>query len=105
MPGDGDELLCQEADVFGEGAGLVVVSDGDGPEDPIDGVVGGQGAVVDDKVPLQPLRDVVSTPARLDHGRQVVHVHDVAEVSGLLQTAMGCVIGLVNISKVPFSIA
>lgn len=54
-------------------------------EDPIDGVVGGQGAVVDDEVTLQALRNVVPAAAGLDHGGQVVNVDYVAEVARLFQ--------------------
>lgn len=59
---------------------------GDRAEDLVDGLLGGQGAVEDDEVPLQPLRDVVAAAARLDHGRQVLDVHDRGEVAGLLET-------------------
>ena len=54
-------------------------------EDPVDGVVRGQRAVVDDEVPLEPLGNVVPATARLDHCGQVVHVHDVVKVSRLFQ--------------------
>ena len=37
-------------------------------EDLVDGGVGRQGAVKDVKLALQTLWDVVTTPARLDHG-------------------------------------
>ena len=43
------------------------MSSGDEGEDPVDGVVGGQGAVVDDEVTFQTLRNVVSAAAGLDH--------------------------------------
>ena len=46
---------------------VIVVSSGDEGEDPVNGVVGGQGAVVDDEVTFQTLRNIVSAPARLDH--------------------------------------
>jgi hypothetical protein len=52
----------------------------------IDGVVGRQSAVVDDKVTFETLWNVVATAARLDHGGQVVDVDNGAEVAGLLQT-------------------
>jgi hypothetical protein len=52
----------------------------------IDGVVGRESAVVDDKVTFETLWNVVATAARLDHGGQVVDVYDRAEVAGLLQT-------------------
>ena len=61
------------------------MSPGDGAEDLVDGLLGGQGAVEDDEVPLQPLRDVVTAPAGLDHGREILHVHDRGEVAGFLQ--------------------
>ena len=36
-------------------------------EDPVDGIVGGQGAVVDDEVTFQTLRNIVSATTGLDH--------------------------------------
>jgi hypothetical protein len=52
----------------------------------IDGVVGRQSAVIDDKVTFETLWNVVATSTRLDHGGQIVDVYDRAEVAGLLQT-------------------
>jgi hypothetical protein len=46
---------------------VIVMSSGDEGEDSIDGVIGGQGAVVDDKMTFQTLRNIVSTAAGLDH--------------------------------------
>ncbi len=43
------------------------MSSRDEGEDPVDGVVGGQGAVVDDEVTFQTLRNVVSAASGLDH--------------------------------------
>ena len=54
-------------------------------EDLVDGGVGGQGAVEDAELPLEPLGDVVATPARVTHGGQELDVHDVGELPGLLQ--------------------
>lgn len=47
--------------------------------------VGGQGAVEDGELPLQPLRDVVAASPRMNHGCQKLHVHNVGELAGFLQ--------------------
>ena len=54
-------------------------------EDLVDGGVGGQGAVEDAELSLQPLGDVVASAARVAHGGQEVDVHHVGELAGLLQ--------------------
>jgi len=54
-------------------------------KDLVDGGVGRQRAVEDAEVPLEPLGDVVAAAARVAHGRQELHVHDVGELPGLLQ--------------------
>ena len=87
-PSDGHQFVCQSADVLRELPGLVVVPDGDGAENPVNGVVGGEGAVVDDEVTLQPLRDVVPTTSGLNHSGQVMHVHDVAEIPRFFQAVI-----------------
>jgi hypothetical protein len=46
---------------------VIVMSSCDEGEDSIDGVIGGQGAIVDDKVTFQALRNIVSTASGLDH--------------------------------------
>lgn len=51
----------------------------------VDGGVGGQGAVEDGELPLQPLRDVVAASSRMNHGCQKLHVHNVGELAGFLQ--------------------
>ena len=51
----------------------------------VDGCVGGQGAVEDGELALEPLRDVVPSPARVNHRRNQLHVHDMRKLSGFLQ--------------------
>ena len=53
-------------------------------EDLVDGAVGGEGAVEDGEVSLEALRDVVATPARVDHRRHKLDVNDLDEVSWLV---------------------
>lgn len=54
-------------------------------KDLVYGGVGGQGAVEDAELPLEPLGDVVAPTAGVAHGGQELDVHDVGELPGLLQ--------------------
>ena len=60
----------------------------DGAENMVDCVVGRDGAVEGDKVALQALGDVVAAAARVDHGRQVLHVDQVVVVARLVQAVV-----------------
>lgn len=51
----------------------------------VNGGIGGQGAVEDGELPLQPLRDVVAASSRVNHGGQKLHVHNVGELARFLQ--------------------
>ena len=61
------------------------VAAGDGAEDFVDGRVGRQRAVDDVELALESLRDVVASAARVDHGADHLYVHDVGELTRLLQ--------------------
>ena len=56
-----------------------------GPEDLVDGGVGGQRAVEDVELSLEALRDVVAAAAGVDHGGDHLRVHDVGKLARLLQ--------------------
>ncbi len=64
---------------------LAVVAASNSLKDLIDGVIGRQGAVEDVELSLETLGDVVTTTAGLDHGRHELDVHDVGEVTRLVQ--------------------
>ena len=57
-----------------ETSGGAEVAGCDGLEYLVDGLLGGDGAVEGHEVSLQPLGDVVPSPARVDHGRHVLDV-------------------------------
>ena len=48
-------------------------------ENPVDGIISWKSAVVDDKVTLHSLWDIITTTSRLNHGSKVVHVNYVTE--------------------------
>ena len=54
-------------------------------EDLVNRVVGWQSTIEDVEPSLEALRDVVSTPARMDHGCNDLDVDNVCELSGFLQ--------------------
>lgn len=54
-------------------------------EDLVNGAVWGQGAVEDVEMPLESGRDVVTPSTRVNHGCNHLNVHNVGELSGLLQ--------------------
>jgi hypothetical protein len=64
----------------------------DGPEDLVDGGVGGQSAVEDVELPLEALGDVVTTASWVDHGSDDGDVHQTGELSGLLQVVEALVL-------------
>lgn len=51
----------------------------------VNGGVGGQSAVEDGELPLEPLRDVVAASSGMNHGCQKLHVHNVGELARFLQ--------------------
>ena len=55
------------------------------PKDLIDGVIGRQGTVEDVELSLEALGDVITATAGLDHGGHELDVHDVREVTRLIQ--------------------
>lgn len=61
------------------------ISIADGFEDLVNGAVWGQGAVEDVEMPLQTGRDVITASTGVNHGRDHLNVHDVGELSRLLQ--------------------
>lgn len=58
----------------------------------VNGGVGRQGTVEDTKLALQSLWNVVATTTRLDHGCYELYVHNVCEVSWLLQVVHALVL-------------
>ena len=68
LPGGGDQGAGQRTHALGEAPLWAEVALGQGAEDFVYGGVGGQGAVENGELPLQPLRDVVPPAARVDHG-------------------------------------
>lgn len=49
-------------------------------EYPVNGIIGWKGAIIDDKVTLQSLGDVIAATSWLNHGSKVMHVHYVAKI-------------------------
>lgn len=61
------------------------ISIADGFEDLVNGAVGGEGAVEDVEMPLESGGNVVPTPSWVDHSGKHLNVHDIGELSRLLQ--------------------
>jgi len=61
------------------------ISAADGAEDLIDGNAGRDGAVEDVELSLESLRNIVASSSRVNHGANHLYVHDVCELSRLLQ--------------------
>ena len=51
----------------------------------VNGLVIGDGVVEDKEMSLEPLRDVIPSAPRVDHGGQVAHVHQGHKVPRLVQ--------------------
>ena len=67
---DGHKAFDQRDDIVLEATLLAEVTLTDDGEDLVDGGVGGEGAVEDDKLSLQSLGDVIATSPWLNHGGQ-----------------------------------
>ena len=67
---DGHKTFHQCNDLLAEAALLAEVTLTDDREDLVDGSVGGEGAVEDDKLSLQTLGDVIATSTWLNHRSQ-----------------------------------
>ena len=61
------------------------VSTTNDPKDFVNGCIRREGTVENGELPLEAGRDVVASPARVDHGRHELDVHNVGEVPWLLQ--------------------
>ena len=81
LPCDRNQFLDQIDDILGETLLLVEVTLGYRPEDVIDGVVSGNGAVEGDKMSLQSVGDVIPPSPRMVHGCHVLDVLQGGEVS------------------------
>lgn len=53
-------------------------------ENLVNGGVGGQSAIEDSELSLQPLGDVISPTARVNHSRKHLDINDVGEISRLV---------------------
>ena len=84
-PGGGHQGTGQSTHPLGEAPLWAEIALRQGVEDLVDGGIGGQGAVEDAELPLQPLGDVVAPAPRVDHGRHQLHVHHGGELAGALQ--------------------
>lgn len=71
--GGGHQGSSQSTDPGAEASLGAEVSLSQGAEDPVDGGVGGKGAVKDGELSLQTLRDVVTSSSGMDHGRHQLH--------------------------------
>ena len=74
LPGEGNQLQAEVANLAAEPLLTAEVAGCDGPEDLVDGLLCGNGAVEGDEVTLQSLRDVIPASTRVDHGRHVLDI-------------------------------